>query len=204
MNKNSTRVTVVVGTTMALVIAGTAAVAAHGPRDRDDVRGFGQMGGAKQGQMMPGGRGMGMGGGLRGLDADFERTERMVQTADGVTTRRIEQGVVDAAGEASLSFSLGSGEAVTVVIDEDTRVAGFEEQEVTRRGWSRTRMAATEIEPTDIEAGTEVVVWSDAEDDAEFVASRIVVRPAETAETAEEAADEAVDEVTEDAASAEA
>ena len=41
MNRNTTRVTAVVGTTMALVIAGTAAVSAAGPRDRDD-RGMGR------------------------------------------------------------------------------------------------------------------------------------------------------------------
>jgi hypothetical protein len=184
MSKNTIRATVIVGTTMALVIAGTAAVAAAGPRDRDDFRGFGDM-------QMGGMRGdFGMGGGLRGLGSDVERTERTVQTADGTVSARVEQGVVDTAGDASLSFTLGSGEAVTVVIDEDTQVAAFEEEEVLgRRGWSRTRLAATEIEPIDIEAGAEVIVWSDSEDDADFVASRVVVKPADMDEADAEDAD---------------
>lgn len=220
MNKNTTRATAVVGTTMALVIAGTAAAAAAGPRDRDDVRGFGGPGIAGNADMQPGPgmggmRGMrgGMGGGLRGLDADVERTERTIQTADGITTMRLEQGVVESAAADSLSFSLASGEAVTVVIDEDTEVVTFEEQEVTnRRGQSRTRMAATEIEAGDITAGAEVVVSSDAEGDEGFVASRIVIRPAESDDPEAEAADadeaiaetEADDETMEDAAATDA
>lgn len=222
MNKHTTRATAVVGTTMALVIAGSAAVAAAGPRDRDDDRGFrGQdfagkadMGGMRGGLGMGGMRGgPDMGGGLRGLDADFERTERSVQTADGTTTVRMEQGVVDTAVADSLSFSLASGEAVTVVIDEDTRVVTFEEQEVaSRRGLTRTRMAATEVEAGDITAGAEVVVTSDAENDAEFVASRIVIKPAEVEDAEAEAVDadeavaetEAVAESTEDAATTDA
>jgi hypothetical protein len=204
MSKNTTRATAIVGTTMALVIAGTAAVAAAGPRDRDDFRGFGDL---QMGRM----RGdFGMGGGLRGLDSNVERAERTVQTADGTVSARVEQGVVDAASDASLNFTLGSGEAVTVVIDDDTQVAAFEEEEVTsRRGWSRTRLAATRIEPTDIEAGAEVVVWSDSEDDADFVASRVVVKPAEAgdADTADTDADDDAAteaETTEDAAATEA
>ena len=223
MKNNTTRVTAVVGTTMALVIAGTAAVAAAGPRDRDDSRGFGKMGpGAQQGAKMPGARAMGgmmggMGGGMRGLDADFERTERTVQTADGTTVRRVEQGVVDSAAADSLDFTLGSGEAVTVVIDDDTTAVAFEEQEVTsRRGQNRTRMAPTEVGVEEIEAGVEVVVWSDSEDDSEFVATRIAIRPTEAEEDtdgdeaaeaeAEEAVEEAedVEETTEDAATTDA
>ena len=222
-SKNTTRVTAVVGTTMALVIAGTAAVAAAGPRDRDDVRGFGGQRIAGKADMQPGPgmggmRGMGdmrggMGGGLRGLDADVERVERTVQTVDGITTVRTEQGEVESAVDDSLSFSLASGEAVTVVIDDDTRVVTFEEQEVTsRRGLTRTRMAATEIEPSEIMAGPEVVVTSDAENDAEFVASRVVIKPAEAEDAEAEAADadeavaetEAAEESTEDAATTDA
>jgi hypothetical protein len=211
VNKNNTRLTAVVGTTMALVIAGTAAVSAAGPRERDDQRGQGHAGfGAKQGgQMMPGARGNGARlGGMRGLDADFERRETSVQTADGVTITRVELGVADGADEASLDFSLASGEAVTVVIDEDTQIVAFEEQEVTRRGWSRTRLAPTEVETMDIEPGSEIVVWSDSEDDADFVASRVVIHPADEDEATDaaetdEAADEAA-ETTEEAATTDA
>ena len=191
MDKNKTRMTAVVGTTMALVIVGTAAVAAAGPRD-DRGFGHGKAGmGANFGEMMQGARGM---GGMRGLDADFERVETTIQTADELTTRRIEQGVADAADAASLSFSLADGETVTVAIDEDTNIVAFEEQEFTRRGWSRTRMAPTEVEAADIEVGAEIVVWSDADDDADFVASRIVIQPVEEAEAVEADADEAVAE----------
>jgi len=212
MNKNSTRVTAVVGTTMALVIAGTAAVAAAGPRDADGDRGFrSQPMAGKPGPAMGGMRG-GPGGGIRGLDADVERIERTVQTADGTTTVRTEQGVVDGAAADSLSFSLANGETVTVVIDDDTTLVGFEEQEVTnRRGVSRTRIVPTELETTAIEAGEEVIVTSDAEDDADFVASRIVIKPAEAEEATDEAeADataeesEAVEETTDDAAATDA
>lgn len=206
MNKNSTRATAIVGTTMALVIAGTAAVSAAGPRDDDRGRGHAGPGkagiGAQQGgKMMPGARGM---GGMRGLDADFERTETTIQTADGTTSMRVEQGVADTATDSGLSFSLDSGEAVTVVIDEDTQIVAFEEQEVTgNRGWSRTRLAPSEIEAAAIEAGTEIVVWSDSEDDADFVASRIVIQPAVDTEEAgaEDVAEdtEAVEETTAEA-----
>ena len=206
MNKNSTRMTAIVGTTMALVIAGTAAVSAAGPRDD---RGPGNAGYGKAGigsqrergaQMMPGARGM---GGMRGLEADFERRETTLQTADGVTIRRVEQGTADSASDTSLSFSLGSGEAVTVVIDEDTQIVAFEEQEVTdRRGWSRMRMAPTELEAADIEAGADIVVWSDAEDEADFVAARIVIQPADDAADADAA--DVVEESIEDASTTDA
>lgn len=211
MSKNSTRVTAVVGTTMALVIAGTAAVAAAGPRDRDG-RGFGGPGiEGKAGPAMGGMRGD-LGAGLRGLDSDVERTERTVQTVDGTTTVRVEQGVVDGVAADSLSFTLASGEAVTVVIDEDTQAIAFEEQEVTsRRGWSRMRLAPTEIEATGIESGAEIVVWSDSEDGSDFVASRVAVQPAaaeaadaDAATTDEADADAAVDEPTEEAGTTDA
>jgi hypothetical protein len=132
--------------------------------------------------------GPGMGGGLRGLDAEVERTERTVQTVDGTTTVRVEQGIVDSAADTSLSFSLASGEAVTVAIDEDTDVVALEEQEVMgTRGWTRTRMVPSEVEVDDLAAGAEIIVWSDSEDEADFVASRIVIQPAgaEAAEAAE-------------------
>jgi hypothetical protein len=217
MNRNSTRATAIVGTTMALVIAGTAAVSAAGPRNDDRGRGPAGPGkagiGAQQGgAMMPGARGM---GGMRGLDADFERSETTIQTTDGTTSMRVEKGVADTATDAGLSFSLGSGEAVTVVIDGDTRIVAFEEQEVTsNRGWSRTRLAPSEVEAAAIEVGAEIVVWSHSEDDADFVASRIVIHPAvdtedadaeeaEAGDVAEEAA-EAVEETTEEAAATDA
>ena len=178
-------------------MAGTAAVSAHpgGDDDRGMQRGKAGMGAKMGGQGMAGIRGM---GGLRGMAEDFERRETTLQTADGTIVRRVEQGAVDSAAADALSFSLESGEAVTVVIDEDTQVYALEEQEVSRRGWERTRLAPTEVEAEAIEAGAEVFVWSDAEDGAEFVASRVVIQPAEEAEAdeaAEAEADEAAAEV---------
>ncbi len=206
MNKNSTRTTAVLGTTMALVIAGTAAVSAAGPRDDrgPGSAGYGQrdIGSQRErgAQMMPGARGM---GGMRGLEADVERRETTIQTADGVTSMRVEQGTADSASDASLSFSLGSGEAVSVILDEDTEIVAFEEQGFTdRRGWSHMRLAPTEVEAAAIEAGAEIVVWSDAADDGDFVASRVVIQPAEDGDAAEADAD--VEESTEDAATTDA
>lgn len=199
MKNQKIRLTTVAGATMALVIAGTAAVSAAGPRDDD--RGFGPGKArvdARQGaQMMPG-----MRGGMRGLAADVERREISVQTADGTTVQRVEQGVVDSASEASLGFSLASGEAVTVTIDEDTQVITFEEDTVTRRGRSRERMVPTEIDVAGIEAGAEILVWSDSEDGGDFMAERIIVQPADEEDTAEMTEDEA--EMTEDETVAEA
>jgi len=232
MNRNSTRTAAIVGTTLALVLAGTAAVSAAGPRDDDRGpgvagRGMAGMDNRWGGEMMHGDRGMmrgepgvggmrgepGVGGmrgepglgGLRGIGADFERTERTVQTADGMTSVRVEQGIADSASDSSLSFSLGSGETVSVVIDEDTEVYALEEQEVTsNRGWSRTRMVPTQVDAAAIEAGSEVVVWSDSEDGADFVASRVLIQPAAADDTvaADEPEDDAAaaDETTEEAA----
>jgi hypothetical protein len=104
----------------------------------------------------------------------------------------VEQGTVDDAAADALTFSLASGEAVTVVIDDDTQAFALEEQEVTgRRGWTRTRLVPSEVETADIEAGSEVAVWSASEDGADFIASRIVIQPADDEDTEAEEADAA-------------
>lgn len=190
MHRNTTRTTAVVGATLALVMAGTAAVAAH-PGERDDRGWEGGQGGmrAPMGGLMPGARGL---GGMRGALDDYERREVTLQTADGTTTQRVEQGTVDSAAADALTFSLASGEVVTVVIDDDTQAYALEEQEVaTRRGWTRTQLVPSEVETADIAAGSEVAVWSASEDGADFVASRIVIQPAEDADTEAEAEAEA-------------
>jgi hypothetical protein len=193
MNRNTTRITAVLGTTLALVVAGTAAVAAH-PGDGDD-RGFGWgkagIGAGMDDPMMRGLRGLRGTGGLGGALDEFERREVTLQTVDGVTTQRVEQGTVDSISDDALSYSLESGESVTVVIDEDTGLLALDEEDVTFRRGTRTRLVPTEIEAADIEAGAEIVVWSDSEDGADFVASRVVVQPAEDEEAAETEADEA-------------
>jgi hypothetical protein len=205
MDKNTTRLAAVAGTTMALVVAATATVAAAGPRDR----GFGQDEFGFGGRMGPGmelGRGF---GGLRGMDEDFERREVTVQTADGTLSSRVEQGTLASADEASLTFSLANGEAVTVTLDEDSQVVGFEEQEEAFGEWSRTRLAPTEIAAADLQAGSEIVVWSESEDGGDWVASRVVVTPADEAieddaSATDEATDDTAPEATEDAATEDA
>jgi|GEM_PF-5711856 len=207
MKNQRIRLTAITGATMALVIAGTAAVSAH-PGDDQRQRGFDRDNGrasigARQGAKAMAGMRDGMRGGIRdgmrdGIRAaieDFERRETTVQTADGITTRRVEQGVIDSASEASLGFSLGSGEAVTVTIDDDTKIIALNEETVERGRWSRQRMVPTDVDVAGIEAGANVVVWSDSEGDGGFVAERILIRPA---------ADEDVDEMTADEAETEA
>ena len=58
-------------------------------------------------------------------------------------------------------------------------------------------MAATEIDADAIEAGAEVLVWSNSEDGADFVASRVVVQAAD--DEAADAEDASAEETTEDA-----
>jgi hypothetical protein len=191
MDKHKIRLTTIAGATMALVIASTAVVSAHpgdGRRGMDDEMGPMGMG------RMDGTFGMGPLGGLRGWAGDVERREVTIQTADGTTTERMEQGVVDSASDTSLAFSLGSGEAVTVTIDADTQVIAFEEDTVTtRRGWSRQLLAPTEIAATDIAAGADVVVWSDSADGSDYVAQRIVVQPQADETALDVSADETTD-----------
>lgn len=190
--------------TLALIVAGTAAVSAH---PRDDDRGFRGERMRDRIESMRDAMGVraGLGAAIRGDLEDFERREVTTQTADGIDARRVEQGVVERVGDGELTFSLGSGETVTVVVDDDTQAVAFEEQEfTTRRGWSRTRLAPTPVETADIAVGAGVLVWSDADDGSDFVASRIVIQPAETDEdemTDENAAAEDVAE-TEAAAAA--
>lgn len=174
MKKDKTRLLAVSGATLALVVGATAAVAAH-PGDDQGRRGFGGgFGQLERGMFRDRGALRGLGGGF----GDFERREVTVQTADGMTSDRVEQGTVTAATDTSLEFTLGSGEAVTVVVDTDTQAIEFSEQTVEgRRGFTRERMVPAEIETSGIEAGTEVVVWSDSEDGADYIAQRVVVQP---------------------------
>lgn len=204
MQSNKTRLMAISGATLALVVATTAAVSAH-PGGNDRGRGLdggkagagAKMRGGMQGGML--GDRAGLRGAMRGAFDDFERRETTIQTADGTTVHRVEQGTVDSASDAGLTFSLASGESVTVAIDDDTQSIAFSEQEVTsRRGLNRSRMAPTEIEINGIEAGSEVVVWSDAEDGTGFVAQRVVVQP----DAADAGADVDATEAVEDAAAA--
>jgi hypothetical protein len=194
MNDRRIRLLAISGATLALVVASSAVVSAHGPRDDD--RGFG-MGRGRIGMDMPrGGAVPGMGaefrGGLRGALDDVERRELTLQTEDGTTVSRVENGVVDGATDTSLDFTLASGETVSVTIDDDTDVIAFSEETVQRGRWARQRLLPSEIEPSDVVAGDEVVVWSDSEDGGDFVATRVVVQPT-VDETDDTAGDSEVD-----------
>lgn len=216
MNKNNkTRLIAISGATLALVVASTAAVSAHPGGGDGRGQGFGSRAGAKasgqdfggmrgkarartNGQGFAGLRGMkdqlraGMADRVRGQIDDFERRETTLQTADGTTVMRVEHGVLDSASDSAVTFTVGD-EIVTVTIDDDTTAVAFSEQEVeTRRGLSRTRVVPAEVAVADLEVGTDVVIWSDAEDGGDFVASRIVVHPAMD-EATEDATEEAAD-----------
>ena len=204
MQMNRNRLAVVSGTTLALVIASTASVAAFGPRDDD--RGFGP--GDRLERRMDGMGAMrgrphdGLWAWMGGAPDDVERREVTLQTSDGISSRRVEQGVVDAAADGSLAFTLGSGETVSVTLADDTEVVAFSEQTIERGGWSRQRMVPTEVTPADIEMGAQVMVWSASEDGGDFVAQRIVIQPAAD-ETASDAAETPADEPAADAGATE-
>jgi hypothetical protein len=204
MHTNKTRLMAISGATLALVVATTGAVAAR-PGDRFDDDG-GRKGrvGAELKQRFGEGRGdrgvnrggMLQRGAIRGGLEDFERRETTIQTADGITSHRVEQGTLDSASDTGLDFTLASGETVTVTIDEDTQAVAFSEESVeNRRGFSRERMVPTEVEVGDIAAGSDIVVWSGSDDGGDFVADRVVVQP-----DVDEAADAEADAVDADAA----
>jgi hypothetical protein len=79
--------------------------------------------------------------------------------------------------EASLSYTLATGESVTLTADADTMVAALGEGTTFRR----FRVNVDEIELAEIAAGSEVVAWSVGQEDGSFVAQRIMVLPSETA-----------------------
>jgi hypothetical protein len=175
MQTSRTRLTLASAATLALVIAGTAAVSAH-PRD-DGPGAFGQ-GGMGQGMHDMGGRGMGMGpmGGLFDTNGSgFIRSETTYQTDAGTVTQRVDLGTVTATGAASLDYTLATGEAATVTTDDATQVIGF--TAAASDVFDRGRMGAEQVALADIPAGAEVAVWAESQADGTYLAQRIVVRP---------------------------
>lgn len=167
----------VTSATLALVVASTAVVAAH-PGDRGDHRdrGFGgprmeRFGGSLRDAVRAGLHGR--------LDAFIRQETTFERGEDGIVTRRVDNGTVDAVTEGTLDYSLATGEAASVTIDEETQALTFTETAFGegRRGFRGRRMMATLIEPAAVEAGSHVVVWSEAGEDGTFVAHRIVVQP---------------------------
>jgi hypothetical protein len=201
MQTSRTRLAAASAATMALLIAGTAAVSAH-PGDREDFPGngpgMGRMGGAGWQEDGPlgwrgdmGGLGLGRMGRLGGLmgvvDGDVVRREVIIQTEDGTVTQRTDLGTVSTAGEASLDYTLATGETATVLTDEDTEVISVALQtlELGNSGRTRDRLVPETVALADIPAGAEIVVWAESQADGSFLAQRILVRPA---------VDEAVDD----------
>ena len=198
MNTPRTRLLAVSGATLALIVAGTAVVSAHPGGDRGDRAQFGDRFERRGGDNNR--------GGIRGqfrqrigaqVD-DFVRRETMVQTEDGVVTRRIDTGAVDAASETSLDYTLSTGEAVSVTIDEDTSAIAFAEptdaaENEGRRRFRGPRLRPTEISVADIAAGSNVIVTAQSLDDGSFVAQRVVVQPDIEAVSAGAGSDEAAD-----------
>jgi hypothetical protein len=179
---------------MALLIAGTVAVSAH-PGDREDFPGNGQgpgrMGGPgwqDDGRLGWGGDmdglGLGrmgrMGGLMDAVDGDVVRHETIIQTEDGAVTHRTDLGTVATAGEASLEYTLATGETATVLTDEDTEVVSVTLQSVDlgNSGRTRDRLVPETVALADIPAGAEVVVWAQSQADGSYLAQRILVRPA--------------------------
>jgi hypothetical protein len=202
MQTSRSRLLAISAATLALIVAGSASVAAH-PGNRDDGYGMGQ------------GRtwGPGLGSDVRGdawgaygarLGMAFEgliRRETIYETADGLVTQRMDNGTVSSIAESALEYSLANGETASVSTDADTQVISFGEQtvQVGRRGLSRTRMVPQTIELADVSAGSQVVVWAQSQDDGTFLAQRIVVQPlTDDTDAAEESEPEA--EVTPDTA----
>jgi hypothetical protein len=181
MNTHRTRLAVITGTALALVLGGASIVGAQTPGMAfGGDPGFGAMHGRGFGG------GMGDGGfGGRGFGDRGDRGARILERVDGlvrqelttvdddgaVTVQRVEHGTVSAVAEGSISITLPTGEAVTIVTDDDTDAYGWDTDD---------RPMREEIELTAIVAGDDVMVWSLSEDGAGFVAERVAVLPAET------------------------
>ena len=191
--------------TLALVVAGTAAVAAH-PGDGEDRFGLGQgpMGqfglrGEWRGQL----RGM-----LAGTFDGFVRSETTYETDDGLVTRRVDNGTVSTVSDAGIEYAIASGETATAATDEDTQVIALsvETVEVGLRGFSRERLLPEAIDMADIAAGSEVAVWATSQADGTFLAERIVVQPdlevSEDGATSEDSDAAAADDATDTEAEA--
>lgn len=204
MQNRKTRLTVITGATLALVMAGTAVASAHPGHDRDQRQGFDPgtriqrgMGERMPGMFEKGMARMGDRGDFRSAIREhidqFVRSETTFESEDGLVTRRIDNGTVEVTDDTGLSYSLANGETATVTIDDDTHIVAFDEETVERGRWSRERLVPSEVELAEVEAGAEITVWSDSEDGADFLAQRIVIRPA----VDEEAADATEAEATE-------
>jgi hypothetical protein len=192
MNSNRKRVALATGATMALVFTGASIVTAQTPAQNTQGYDAGsgalhQPGPGGLGDQGFGGRGRdgGFGGGFGEMDrgagilAEQRQLVRQELTVDlgdagGIVTRRIEHGTVSAVADGSLTITLATGESVSVTTDADTAAVT---EDFTQRP------PQTDAALTDVTAGMEVVVWSQSQDDGSFLASRVVMLPADTTST---------------------
>jgi len=191
MHTSRTRLVAISAATLALVVAGTASVAAQ-PGDRDDQFGYG-LGGFGRLERRLDMRGQ-LGGMLGAAYDRFVRSEVTYEADDGFVTQRVDNGTIVGASETGVEYTLADGQSASVSTDEDTQVFALsvESVEFGRRGLSRQRLVRETVEMADIEAGSEVTVWATSQDDGSFLAQRIVVRP-DLAEAADDAASEDAD-----------
>jgi hypothetical protein len=182
MHTSRTRLLAVTAATAALVAGASAVVSAQSGDDDPFTRGRGF--GLQDRLELRGLRGPG--GWLRGLgDVDgFVRQETTIETDDGILTRRVDNGTLASASAGSVEYSLADGQSASATIDEDTEIVAFDEEVVDlgRGGLMRRQLSATSVEPTDLTAGADVIVWAESEADGTYVAQRIVVQPEATAD----------------------
>jgi hypothetical protein len=198
MQTTKIRLAAVSAATLALAIAGTAAVAAH-PGDREDFwgddMGPGRMGGFGRGDMGGLGWDDGARGRLGGMFAEamdgFVRHETIYQTEDGTVSHRTDAGTVASTGEASLEYTLATGETASLTTDDATQIVSLsvESMELGNSGRTRERLVPETVALADLAVGSEVLVWSQSQADGSFLAQRIVVRPAAEVTTDDAAVD---------------
>jgi hypothetical protein len=184
-----TRLVAVTAATLALVAGASAAVSAQPGEDDPFAPGRDW---ARMGDRMelrnPFRPGRGFLGDLGRFDG-LVRQETTYEGDDGIVTRRVDNGTLVSAADTSVDYSLADGEVASATIDDDTEVIAFDEQivDLGMGGLMRRQLAAQSVEPADIAAGSEVVVWAESQDDGSFLAQRIVVQPVSDADSSTDA-----------------
>lgn len=124
------------------------------------------------------------------------RQETVIELADGTfATRRLEHGTVTVAAADAITFTLATGETVTVTVDADTVVEeapafaggrGGPNGDAFGRGWESARpnrdggpaVAPAPVDPASIAVGATVMVASEAQADGSWLAHEIHLLPA--------------------------
>lgn len=197
MSTHRTRLALVTGSALTLILTGAGIVSAQTPNvgsqgtigqaptiDQQLHGGQGGRGGRGGPGDMGFGRGGDMGVGDLGRGAIGDRFESLVSQeiirldADGnVLTEKVEHGTVSAVADGSITIALATGESVTIATDANTTAFGWD---------ATTRPARTEVAVKDIAAGADVLVWSQSQSDGSFLAQRITVLPDAAAATTDD------------------